>query len=104
MLTDLQSIGKAMKFLPPKIPKYNHPLTKKPKSGNMNPEVHITLNFGASLGMRLSASTIPSQTIIPSHAELTLGLTLPIGRSNIPIHTVNIIPKPGTGLSYPVVG
>ena len=105
MLTfEIQSIGKATKFLPPKISKYNHPPTKKPKSGNVNPEVHIALNFAATPGMGPSASAIPSQTVIPSHSALTVGQTLPVGGSDIPVHTVNIIPTPGAGPSYPVVG
>ena len=102
MLTvDIQSISKATKFLPPKIKKYDHLPAKKPKSGNLNPEVHIALNFAATPGIGPSASAIPSQTIIPCHLALTSGQTHPVRGSDIPVHTVNIIPTPGTGPLYP---
>ena len=75
------------KYLPPKISKYNHLPTKKPRSGNINPEVHIALNFAATLSTGLSASAVPGQTIVPT---LTLEPTLPIGGSNSLVHMVNI--------------
>lgn len=102
MLTvGVQSIGKATKYLPPKIPKYNHPPTKKPRSGNINPEVHIALNFAATPNTGPSASAIPSQAIVPA---LTVEESLPARGSNNLVHTVNFVPAPGAGPSYPVAG
>ena len=90
-----------MKYLPPKISKYNHPPTKKPRSGNVNPDVHLTLNFTATLSTGPSASVIPSQTIVPA---LTLGESLPVKGSNGLVHIVNIVSTPGAGPLYPVTG
>ena len=41
-MVDVQSIGKAIKYLAPRILKYNHPPTKKPRNVNANAksEVH----------------------------------------------------------------
>ena len=90
-----------MKYLPPKISKYNHPPTKKPRSGNVNPDVHLTLNFTATLSTGPSASVVPSQTIIPA---LTLGEPLPVKGSNGLVHIINIISTPDAGPLYPVAG
>ena len=97
----VQSIGKATKYLPPKITKYNHPPTKKPRNGNVNPEVHIALNFAATPSTGPSASAGPSQINVPA---LTLGESLPVKGGDNLVHTVNIVPTSGTGPVCPVVG
>ena len=66
--------------------------------------MHIALHFAATPGMGPSTSAIPSQAVIPSHSALTVGPTLSMGGSDVPVHTVNIIPTSGAGSSYPVVG
>ena len=97
----VQSIGKATKYLLPKITKYNHPPTKKPRNGNINPEMHIALNFAATPSTGPSASAGPSQINVPA---LTLGELLLMEGGNNLIHTINIIPTSGTGPVCPVVG
>ena len=45
-----------------------------------------------------------SQSIAPSHPVLALGQQVPMGGSNKPVHAFNIVPTPGAGSLYPVVG
>ena len=94
LTVDVQSIGKATKFLPPKIQKYDHPPAKKPKSRIVKPEVLIALNFATTPGAGLLMYAVHVQPIKPSPLGHTPGQTPPAGVSDIPVHTFNIVPAP----------
>ena len=94
LTVDVQSIGKATKFLPLKIQKYDHPPAKKPKSRIAKPEVHITLNFATTPGTGLLMYAVQGQPIELSPLGHTPGQTPPAGVSDVPVHTFNIVPAP----------
>ncbi|KAF8265587.1 hypothetical protein EI94DRAFT_1804168 [Lactarius quietus] len=88
--------GKATKYLPPKTTKFNHPTTKKPKSGPALPEVHITLNITPTPGVGPSSYIVAGQQIVPSSMAPALGQSPPTDVSSYPVHTIDISAIPGT--------
>ncbi|KAF8257383.1 hypothetical protein EI94DRAFT_1818033 [Lactarius quietus] len=78
------SEGKATKYLPPKTTKFNHPTTKKPKSGPAPPEVHIALNFTPTPGIGPSSYIIAGQQIVPSSMAPALGQLPPTDSYSAP--------------------
>ena len=86
MLTvDVQSIGKTTKYLPPKISRYDHPPTKKPKSGKaksgLTPEEMLPAG----------GSDVPVDSV---NIVSTPGEILPVESSNAPGHAISPSPNP----------
>ncbi|KAF8262169.1 hypothetical protein EI94DRAFT_1704965 [Lactarius quietus] len=92
------SEGKATKYLLPKTTKFNHPMTKKPKSGPTPPEVHIALNFTPTPGAGPLPYIVAGQQIVLSSMAPALRQSPPTDVSSNPVHTVNIPSIPGTQL------
>ncbi|KAF8256649.1 hypothetical protein EI94DRAFT_1821336 [Lactarius quietus] len=90
------SEGKATKYLPPKTTKFNHPTTKKQKSGPAPPEVHIALNITPTPGVGPSSYIVAGQQLVPSSMAPAPGQSPPTGVSGYPVHTVDVPAIPGT--------
>ncbi|KAF8264353.1 hypothetical protein EI94DRAFT_1703294 [Lactarius quietus] len=89
------SEGKATKYLLPKTMKFNHPMTKKLKSGPALPEVHIALNITPTPSVGPSSYIIAGQQVVLSSMAPAPGQSPPTDVSSYPVHTVDIPTIPG---------